>query len=182
MLVLEAEDRVGGRMKSEARGSYWLSVGAHMFPGPGSVIDGLVNDMEPETLPIRGSLLGIAYRGRIVRGNRAETYPFRLPVSLAGRLSFIRAGLKMRGAARKYNAVSRQKRGETASDVRARGLAFSAIVLSPSSSGHSTPRRRRSSGRRRTGWRPSPTRFPRVAWPRSSRTSGAPGTSCSRAV
>lgn len=124
VLVLEAEDRVGGRMKSEPRGPYWLSVGAHMFPGPGSVIDGLVNDMELQTLPIRGSLLGIAYRGRIVRGNRAEAYPFRLPMSLAGRFSFIRAGLKMRGAAKKYNALSRQKPGETASDVRARVLAF----------------------------------------------------------
>lgn len=124
VLVLETEDRVGGRMKSEPRGSYWLSVGAHMFPGPGSIIDGLVNDMELETLPIRGSLLGIAYRGRIVRGNRAETYPFRLPMSLAGRLSFIRAGLKMRRAAKKYNALSRQKPGETATDVRARILAF----------------------------------------------------------
>lgn len=124
VLVLEAEDRVGGRMKSEPRGSYWLSVGAHMFPGPGSVIDGLVNDMELETLPIRGSLLGIAYRGRIVRGNRAETYPFRLPMSLAGRLSFLRAGLEMRGAAKKYNALARQEPGETASDVRARVLGF----------------------------------------------------------
>ena len=91
-----------------------------MFPGPGSVIDGLVNDMKLETLPIRGSLLGIAYQGSIVRGKRAESYPLRLPMSLAGRLSFIRAGLKMRAAAKKYNALARPKPGETAvSKVRA---------------------------------------------------------------
>ena len=35
VLVLEAEDRVGGRIKSERRGDYWVSVGAHMFPGAG---------------------------------------------------------------------------------------------------------------------------------------------------
>lgn len=124
VIVLEAEERVGGRMKSEPRGAYWLSVGAHMFPGPGTVIDGLVKDVDLETLPIRGSLLGIAYRNKIVRGNRAEIYPFRLPMSPAGRLSFIRAGLKMRAAAKKYNALARQRPGETASDVRARVLAF----------------------------------------------------------
>ncbi|MGH3042227.1 MAG: NAD(P)/FAD-dependent oxidoreductase [Gaiellaceae bacterium] len=124
VLVLEADERVGGRMKSEPRGHYWLSVGAHMFPGPGSVIDGLVNEMGLETLPFYGSLLGMAYRGKMVRGGRAETYPFRLPMSLAGRLSFIRGGLKMRAAAKKYNSLARQSPGETASDVRARLLAF----------------------------------------------------------
>jgi len=124
VLVLEAEDRVGGRMKSEPRGDYWLSVGAHMFPGPGSVIDGLVDEMGLETLPFSGSLLGIAYRGKIVRGGRAETYPFRLPMSLAGRVSFVRAGLRMRAAAKKYNQLARREPGETASDVRARVLGF----------------------------------------------------------
>ena len=124
VLVLEADERVGGRMKSEPRGDYWLSVGAHMFPGPGSVIAGLVDEMRLETLPFSGSLLGMAYRGKVVRGGRAETYPLRLPMSLAGRLSFIRAGLKMRRAAKKYNALARQRPGETASDVRSRVLAF----------------------------------------------------------
>lgn len=66
VLVLEAEERVGGRMKSEPRGDYWLSVGAHMFPGPGSVIAGLVKEMGLETLPFSGSLLGMAYRGKVV--------------------------------------------------------------------------------------------------------------------
>ena len=75
VLVLEAEDRVGGRMKSEPRGDYWLSVGAHMFPGPGSVIAGLLEEMGLETLPFSGSLLGMAYRGKIVARRRAESTP-----------------------------------------------------------------------------------------------------------
>jgi len=124
VLVLEAEELVGGRVKSEPRGDYWLSVGAHMFPASGSVVDGLVQEMGLETLPIHGSLLGIAYRGKIVIGSRAETYPFRLRMSPAGRLSFIRTGLKMRAAAKKYSKLAVQRPGETASDVRARVLAF----------------------------------------------------------
>ena len=38
VLVLEAEDRVGGRIKSQQRGAYWVSVGAHMFPEPDSIV------------------------------------------------------------------------------------------------------------------------------------------------
>ena len=41
-LVLEAGDRVGGRMWSQRRGDLALSVGAHMFPPPDSVIGRLV--------------------------------------------------------------------------------------------------------------------------------------------
>ena len=84
VLVLEAEDRVGGRMKSEPRGDYWLSVGAHMFPGPGSVIAGLVERDGARDASLRGSLLGMAYRDKIVARRRAESYPFRLPMSMGG--------------------------------------------------------------------------------------------------
>ena len=37
-VVLEAEERVGGRIKSFQRGPHWVSVGAHMFPGEGSFL------------------------------------------------------------------------------------------------------------------------------------------------
>ena len=39
LLVLEAADRVGGRLRSEPRGENWLNWGAHVFGGPGSVTD-----------------------------------------------------------------------------------------------------------------------------------------------
>ena len=35
VLVLEATDRVGGRIKSEPRGDIWLNFGAHVFSGAG---------------------------------------------------------------------------------------------------------------------------------------------------
>jgi len=34
VLVLESTGRVGGRMRSEPRGPYWLNLGAHLFGGP----------------------------------------------------------------------------------------------------------------------------------------------------
>ena len=35
VLLLEAGDRLGGRMRSDPCGDYWLNYGAHLFPAPG---------------------------------------------------------------------------------------------------------------------------------------------------
>jgi protoporphyrinogen/coproporphyrinogen III oxidase len=124
ILVLESENRVGGRIKSEQRGAYWVSVGAHMFPEPDSIVGRLVQEFGLETLTINGSLMGLSYRGTILKGGRTELYPFRLPMSAAGRLSFMRAGLKLRRDAARYNRLAVRGPGETDADVRARLLAF----------------------------------------------------------
>ena len=42
--LLEAGDRLGGRMRSEPRGEYWLNLGAHLFPAPGSLVDGMARE------------------------------------------------------------------------------------------------------------------------------------------
>jgi oxygen-dependent protoporphyrinogen oxidase len=123
-LVLEAEDQVGGRIKSVDRGDHWVSVGGHMFPGQGSYLWELMTELELEPARIQGSLLGIAQQGKIVVGGRAETFPFRLPLSAAARISFARSGLRVKRDAARYNALSRPGPGETASDVRARLLGF----------------------------------------------------------
>lgn len=124
MLVLEAEDRVGGRIKSQQRGAYWVSVGAHMFPEPDSIVGRLVQEFGLETLAINGSLMGLSYQGTILKGGRTELYAFRLPMSAAGRLSLVRAGLKLRRDAAIYNRLAVRGPGETDADVRARLLAF----------------------------------------------------------
>ena len=124
VLLLEAEEKLGGRIKSEPRGEYWVSVGAHMFPEPDSVVGGLVDELGLETLPIRGDLLGLAYRGKVITGGRAELYPVRVPMSLGGRLAFARAGLKLRKDAARYNRLAVQRPGESPADVRARVLGF----------------------------------------------------------
>jgi oxygen-dependent protoporphyrinogen oxidase len=124
VVVLEADDRVGGRIKSFDRGPRWVSVGAHMFPGEGSVVWRLLRELELEPARIPGSLLGIAYRGRVVTGGRAESFPLRLPLAPAARASFVRAGLRIRRDAARYNELSRRGAGETESDVRRRLLGF----------------------------------------------------------
>ena len=123
-LVLEADERVGGRIKSFERGEHWLSVGAHMFPGEGSLLWDLLQELDLEPVRIRGSLLGIAQRGRVVTGGRAEIYPLRLRLSPAARVSLIRAGLRVKRDAARYNELARRGAGETDSEVRRRLLGF----------------------------------------------------------
>ena len=124
VVVLEEDARVGGRIKSEPRGDYWVSLGAHMFPPPGSVIGGLVQRLGLEVLPITGSLLNMSYRGRLVRDTRPELFPFKLPMSASGRVSFARAGLKVRRMVGAYTRASVMQPGETPADVRRRLLQF----------------------------------------------------------
>jgi oxygen-dependent protoporphyrinogen oxidase len=123
ILVLEATDRVGGRLRSEPRGPYWLNLGAHLFGGPGTLMDRLVREMGLETRTIRGNRMGLAFRGRLVASGRPETYPFRLPLSWRGRLSFVRAGLRLRSAAREHIRLARPRPGESPQATRARVLA-----------------------------------------------------------
>ena len=123
-LVLEAENRVGGRIRSEQRGDYWLSVGAHMFPEPDSIVGRMVEELQLETLRINGDLLGLWMGGKLVRGGRAETYPVRLPLEPRARIDLVASGLRIRRAAAEYERLSRASDGASLSEIRHRLLAF----------------------------------------------------------
>lgn len=124
ILLLEANDRVGGRLRSEARGSYWLNFGAHLFGEPDSPAGRLVSDLGLETRRITGHRLGIAYRGKIVAGGAMEMYPLRLPLSLAGRISFARMGLKLRAGVNRLLEFQRHLPEEDYSERVRRLLGF----------------------------------------------------------
>jgi oxygen-dependent protoporphyrinogen oxidase len=124
ILVVEAADRVGGRMRSEPRGRYWLNLGAHLFGGPDSHLARLVADAGLETRAIPGNRMGLALHGKVLASGAPETYPLRLPLSLSGRLSFVRSGLKLRAAVRGFQRIARRRPGEDVSAVRARLLAY----------------------------------------------------------
>jgi oxygen-dependent protoporphyrinogen oxidase len=124
ILVLESTDRVGGRLRSEPRGPYWLNLGAHLFGGRGTVMDRLVTDMGLETRSIPGNRMALWFRGRLLSSGRPETYPFRLPLSWAARLSFARAGLRLRAAVKVFLGAKRPRPGESPAQTRARILTF----------------------------------------------------------
>jgi protoporphyrinogen/coproporphyrinogen III oxidase len=124
ILLLEASDRLGGRIRSEERGEYWLNLGAHVFSGPGSATGRLVADVGVESVPVPGTLAAIELNGRIVSGGRPELYPFRLPLAPAERLALTRQGARLRLAVARYQRSSEPRPGETAAETRRRVLAF----------------------------------------------------------
>ena len=124
ILVLEATDRVGGRLRSEPRGPYWLNLGAHLFGGPGTLMDRLVKEMGLETRTIPGNRMALAFGDRLLARGRPETYPFRLPLSWRARLSFIQAGLRLRAAAKGHLRAAWPRPGESPAATRARVLAY----------------------------------------------------------
>jgi len=124
VLLLEAQDRLGGRVRSDPRGDYWLNYGAHLFPAPGSLVDSMARDCGLETVSVTGSLMGLAVGSKLLNGGPVETYPFRLPLSVRERLAFATAGLKVQRAVTRYHRLAKPAPGETPADVRARVLAF----------------------------------------------------------
>jgi protoporphyrinogen/coproporphyrinogen III oxidase len=123
-LLLEASDRLGGRMRSEPYGDYWLNYGAHLFPAPGSLVDSLARELELETVPVWGGMMGLAVGRKKLTSGPIESYPLRLPLSIFDRAAFAFQGLRIQATVRAYHRVTRAQPGEHASDVRRRVLAF----------------------------------------------------------
>jgi oxygen-dependent protoporphyrinogen oxidase len=138
-VILEAADRVGGRVWSKQRGDLALSVGAHMFPPPDSTIGRQVTELGLEVLPITGSMLNVAMGGRLVRDARPELFPFKLPMAIGGRASFARAGLKVKRDADAYMKLIERRPGDTDADVRLRALRHGGDVRFSDFLGHLHP-------------------------------------------
>jgi len=124
VVVLEAEERVGGRIRSEPRGRYWLNWGAHVFGGPGSEVGRLAAALGLDAVPAPGVLTALELGGRVYAGGRVETLPLRVPLSARERVSLLRAGLRLRLAVRAYDRVVRPRAGEPEASRQARTLAF----------------------------------------------------------
>jgi oxygen-dependent protoporphyrinogen oxidase len=123
-LVLEAGDRAGGRVCSVQRGDLALSVGAHMFPAPGSLVGRMATDLGLETRPITGSMLNVHSGGRLIRDTRPELLPLRLPLSARGRVAMAGAGLRLRRTSRRYLKTIEPRPGESGAQRRERALWF----------------------------------------------------------
>lgn len=112
-LLLESGGRVGGRIRSERRGPYWLNWGGHVFSGPGTSTDSLLNEVGVTAVTVPGSLTGLSMNGRLVRGGRMETYPFRIPMPASDRAAVVTTGVRISAAVLRYLDVVRKRPGES---------------------------------------------------------------------
>lgn len=111
MLVLEGSNRIGGRLRSERRGQYWLNWGGHVFAGEGSFADKLLREVGVDALNLQGSFSALAFKGKVLNGN-VNLYPFMVPISWGARMEIAKAGLKVMNAVRKYAKVCKPRPGE----------------------------------------------------------------------
>jgi oxygen-dependent protoporphyrinogen oxidase len=111
-VVLESGSRVGGRIRSERRGRYWMNWGGHMFAGPGSSTDRLLTETGTAAAQIPGSLAGLSMNGKLLLKGRLETYPFRIPMPLSSRVALVKTGVKVGMKVMRYASAVRQRPGE----------------------------------------------------------------------
>jgi len=112
-LLLESDGRVGGRIRSERRGAYWLNWGGHVFAGPGSSTDALLNEVGVTAVQIPGSLQALSMNGKFIREGHIASYPFRIPMSLSSRIDTLKAGMKVVSGVAKYTGVVKKRSGES---------------------------------------------------------------------
>ncbi len=112
ILLLESDNRVGGRVRSERRGDYWLNWGGHLYAGAGSATDELFQSVGITALPVPGILSAMHLNGKLLLGGRVELYPFRVPMSWKSRFAMIRAGAKVRAAVVKYSKIAKKRPAE----------------------------------------------------------------------
>lgn len=112
-LLLEADDRFGGRIKSEKRGDYWLNVGGHVFSGPGSETQRIADEVGIEIRAIDGHLAGLAMNGSLITSGAVEFYPFRIAMAFKDRIQLLTSGIKVRLAVLNYARLSKRRKGES---------------------------------------------------------------------
>ena len=113
-VLLESEPRIGGRIRSERRGPYWLNWGGHVFAGGTSATAQLLGETGVAAVPVPGSLSGLSMNGKLIIKGRVETYPFRIPMPLAARVGTVKAGAKVVLGVARYARIVRRRRGESA--------------------------------------------------------------------
>ena len=111
-VLLESGSRVGGRIRSERRGRFWLNWGGHVFAGPGSATDALLSQAGVTAAQVPGSLAGVAMNGKLLIKGPVQAYPFRIPMSLSSRAALLKAGVKVSAQVLRYARIARRRPGE----------------------------------------------------------------------
>jgi protoporphyrinogen/coproporphyrinogen III oxidase len=120
VLLLEADERLGGRLSSLPRDPYWLNLGAHLFGGPATPVGALIDAYQLRAEPVKGSLTAVALRGRLLQRGTPAAILTRLPLSAADRFAMLRSGLAVLRNTRAYQRFAAPREGESLSDLNRR--------------------------------------------------------------
>lgn len=115
--LLESSDRIGGRIRSEKRGQYWMNWGGHMFAGEGSATAELFQESGTRWIKIPGKLSAMSMNGKFIKTGPVQTYPLRFPMKFGDRVSVIAKGAKVSKDVFRYAKISKPIPGE-APEVR----------------------------------------------------------------
>jgi len=66
VIILEATERPGGRIRSFERGDHWLNLGAHVFGGEDTALGRLLTATGIEAVDVPGILTAVSYEGRLI--------------------------------------------------------------------------------------------------------------------
>lgn len=113
-VLLESSHRLGGRLRSERRGPYWMNWGGHIFAGGTSSTGSLLTETGIDPIAVPGTLTGLAMNGRLLTSGRVETYPLRIPMSWSTRAKLVTVGAKVRWAVLRYARAVEPRPGEDA--------------------------------------------------------------------
>lgn len=125
-LVLESSQRLGGRLFSMPRGDYWMNLGGHLFPPPGSHMRNILQSIGLDVIRIPGNKFAIWWGGQVYKPKSVATLPLTMKMSLSERISLAGIGLRMLRAVRGWQKEMVPVYGETNEKRRARVARFMA--------------------------------------------------------
>lgn len=120
VLLLEQSHRLGGRLYSLTRGDYWMNLGGHLVPPPGSHMRNLMASIGLDIVRIPGNKFAIWFAGKVHAPKSVAALPLTLPLTLKERFSLARIGLALLPAVRGWQKAMQPVYGESTQQRRAR--------------------------------------------------------------
>lgn len=120
VLVIEKSSRLGGRLYSVTRGDYWMNLGGHLFPGPGSHMRNLLHSIGLDVIRIPGNKFAILWSGKVHAPRSVSALPLTLPMTLGERVSLASIGLRILKAVKGWQKAMMPVYGENNQRRRAR--------------------------------------------------------------